>query len=206
MRDHTIETYLTELAARTPAPGGGAAAALHAAQAAALVGMVARYTTGPKYTDRSETVGLITERADALRGHALQLAAEDAAAFTAVTEAYKLPKDTDEAKAARSAAIAAALLDAARPAEATITCAADVVALAEKLLPIGNRNVITDVGAAAEAARAAAATARLNIEINLSGIKDPDARTALLRSATLVDALAERTEHITATVRKEITR
>ncbi|MEU3355290.1 cyclodeaminase/cyclohydrolase family protein [Streptomyces sp. NPDC037389] len=206
MRDQAIETYLTDLAARTPAPGGGAAAALHAAQAAALVSMVARYSTGPKYTDHEETIARITEQADTLRRQALQLAADDAAAFTAVTDAYRLPKDTDEAKAARSAAIADALLGAARPAEATITCAADTVTLAEKLLPIGNRNVITDVGASAEAARAAAATARLNIEINLSGIKDTDARTALLRSAASVDALSERTDHITATVRKEITR
>ncbi|GAA0372804.1 cyclodeaminase/cyclohydrolase family protein [Streptomyces blastmyceticus] len=206
MRDQAIETYLNELAAKVPAPGGGAAGALHAAQAAALVAMVARYSTGPKYADHEETVARITEQADALREQALQLAADDAAAFGAVTDAYKLPKDTSETKAARSAAIADALLGAARPAEATITCAADIVALAEKLLPIGNRNVITDIGAAAEAARAAAATARLNIEINLSGIKDPDARTALLRSAALVDALADRTDEITATVRKEITR
>ncbi|GAA0401216.1 cyclodeaminase/cyclohydrolase family protein [Streptomyces luteireticuli] len=206
MRDQAIETYLNELAAKVPAPGGGAAGALHAAQAAALVAMVARYSTGPKYADHEEAVARVMEQADVLRERALQLATEDAAAFGSVADAYKLPKDTDEARATRSTAIADALLGAARPAEATITCAADIVALAEKLLPIGNRNVITDIGAAAEAARAAAATARLNIEINLSGIKDPDARTALLRSAALVDALTDRAEHITATVRKEIAR
>ncbi|MGH3176044.1 MAG: cyclodeaminase/cyclohydrolase family protein, partial [Streptosporangiaceae bacterium] len=49
MRDDTIAAFLDQLAARVPAPGGGATAALHAAQAAALLAMVARYSDGPRY-------------------------------------------------------------------------------------------------------------------------------------------------------------
>ncbi|WP_411142455.1 cyclodeaminase/cyclohydrolase family protein [Streptomyces sp. x-80] len=49
MRDEKISDFLARLADRLPAPGGGASAALHAAQAAALLGMVARYSTGEKY-------------------------------------------------------------------------------------------------------------------------------------------------------------
>src|ERR1700686_1190865 len=134
MRDQTITAFLDQLAARVPAPGGGATAALHAAQSAA------------------------------------PLAGGAAAACAAVAGAYALPKDTDEQKAARSAAIAEALAGAARPPADVVRLALLLVSLAEDLRPAGNRKVITDVAAAAEAARAAAITAKVNIEVNLRGL------------------------------------
>ncbi|MFE7120451.1 cyclodeaminase/cyclohydrolase family protein, partial [Streptomyces sp. NPDC057654] len=143
MRDETIIGFLERLAGRVPAPGGGAVAALHAGQGAALLGMVARYSTGEKYAAHADVIGRITAESDALRETALRLAEEDAAAFTAVTEAYKLPKGDDDAKAARSAAIAEALVGAGRAPAAVIGVAASVVAFAEELLPVGNRNVVT---------------------------------------------------------------
>src|SRR5687767_7450484 len=112
-RTDTIDDFLTRLAARVPAPGGGATAALHAAQAAALVAMVARYSDSAKFADHAEEIGTIAATADRLRENALGLAAEDAAAFTAVTEAYALPKGTPDEAGARSAAIAKALVGAA---------------------------------------------------------------------------------------------
>jgi formiminotetrahydrofolate cyclodeaminase len=204
MRDETIENFLERLAARVPAPGGGAAAALHAAQGAALVGMVARYSTGEKYAQHRETVERVIAESDELRAAALRLAEDDAAAFTAVTDAYKLPKATDEEASARSAAIAAALIGAGRPPAEVIAVAGRVVDLAAELLPIGNPNVVSDVAAATEAARAAATTARVNVEINLGGIKDEQARAELTASADAVDAIAARAERVTDAVRKEI--
>jgi methenyltetrahydrofolate cyclohydrolase len=206
MRDEKISDFLDRLAARVPAPGGGAVAALHAAQAAALLGMVARYSTGDRYAEHRATVERITADADELRAIALQLAEDDAAAFALVADTYKLPKDTAEAKAARSAAIAAALAGAAKPPVAVIAAARVAVELAEDLLPIGNRNVVTDVAAAAEAARAAATTARVNVEINLGGVTDERARAELADQAATVDEIAARAEQVTAAVRKEIAR
>ncbi|MFF3564395.1 cyclodeaminase/cyclohydrolase family protein [Streptomyces sp. NPDC002574] len=204
MRDQTIGEFLEQLSARVPAPGGGASAALHAAQGAALVAMVARYTTGERYAEHGAAVERITAAADELREAALRLAAEDAAAFTAVTDAYRLPKGSDGEKAARSAAIAAALEGAARPPAEVVGVAARVVALAEELLPIGNRNVLSDVAAAAEAARAAAGTARVNIEINLGGIKDGTIRAGFSAAADSVAALVDRADRVTGAVRQEI--
>ncbi|MGV9773646.1 cyclodeaminase/cyclohydrolase family protein [Streptosporangium sp. NPDC003464] len=204
MRDQTIGDFLDRLAGRVPAPGGGASAALHGAQAAALLGMVARYSDGPKHAEHGQVINRILAEADALRDHALQLAEDDAAAFTAVTDSYRLPKATDEEKAARSAAIAGALAAAAVPPAGTVAAARRLVELAEELLPIGNRNVITDVAAAAEAARAAATTARVNIEINLAGIKDEEVRAGLAAQAAGVDEIAARAERVTAAVREEI--
>lgn len=204
LREEKISDFLARLADRVPAPGGGASAALHAAQAAALLGMVARYSTGEKYATHKPAIERIITETDELRSLALQLAEDDAAAFTAVTDAYKLPKDTDAAKAARSAAIAKAVVGAGKPPAEVIAAAQSAVELAEELLPIGNRNVITDIAAATEAARAAATTARVNVEINLGGIKDEQAHAELAAEAEKVDAITARAERVTAAVRKEI--
>ncbi|RSN10545.1 formimidoyltetrahydrofolate cyclodeaminase [Nonomuraea sp. WAC 01424] len=201
MRDSKIVDFLAELAENVPAPGGGATAALHAAQSAALLGMVARYTTGERYAEHAETVVGVIGETDALRARALRLAEEDAAAFTAVSDAYRLPKGEE-----RSASIARALAGAAEPPARVVETATRLVELCELLLPIGNRNVVTDVAAAADAARAALTTARLNVEINLRGIKDERVREALDSRLADVEAAVARADRVTAEVREEITR
>jgi methenyltetrahydrofolate cyclohydrolase len=200
MRDDTIAAFLDQLAARVPAPGGGATAALHAAQAAALLAMVARYSDGAQYD--AALMGRVVTEADALRSEALGLAEADAAAFGAVAAAYQLPRSASE----RPAMIASALAGAARPPADVIRLTLLLIPLAEALLPAGNRNVITDVGAAAEAARAAAVTARLNIEVNLRGITDAALRESLAETAGMADAIVARCDEIVAAVRAEVTR
>ena len=204
MRDDTIAAFLDQLAARVPAPGGGATAALHAAQAAALLAMVARYSDGPRY-DAGLMNRVVTE-ADALREDALALAEADAKAFGVVAGAYRLPRATEQETSARSAAISSALAGAARPPADVVRTAFLLVRLAEDLLPAGNRNVITDVAAAAEAARAAAVTARLIIEINLKGITDPVLAEEFGTATTVAGTVAERADAIVAAVRAEIAR
>jgi formiminotetrahydrofolate cyclodeaminase len=204
MRDLTIADFLGQLAARVPAPGGGATAALHAAQAAALLAMVARYSDGATYD--AELMSRVVTEADGLAGEALTLAEADAAAFGAVAGAYRLPKDTDEQRAARSAAIAEATAGAARPPADVIRLSLLLVSLAEELLPAGNRNVITDVAAAAEAARAAAVTARVNVEVNLRAISEPVLRAEFAATAAVTDDIVARADRIVAAVREEIAR
>jgi formiminotetrahydrofolate cyclodeaminase len=206
VRNDTIDSFLNALADRVPAPGGGASVALHAAQAAALVAMVARYTDGPRFTEHADLVHKVRDTADQLRDDALALAEDDGTAFTAVTGAYRLPKGDDGEKAERSAAIEAATVGAARPPEALVRLVSRVLDLAEDLLPVANRNVISDVAAAAEAARAAAATSRVNIEINLGGISGTAARAELRAAVNSVDRLTERADKLTSTVRAELTR
>jgi methenyltetrahydrofolate cyclohydrolase len=214
VRDETVEAFLGQLAARVPAPGGGATAALHTAQAAALVAMVARYSNGARYD--ADLMARIRTEADELRDEALTLAEADAEAFGAVSAAYQLPKETTELLQARSAAIAEALIGAARPPADVIRTARRLIELAQNLLPAGNRNVITDVAAAAEAARAAAVTARVNIEVNLRGIRDSATRDSAIRdsairaeltaTAAITDEIIARADRIVAAVRDEISR
>ncbi|MEO5321523.1 cyclodeaminase/cyclohydrolase family protein [Arthrobacter sp. CC3] len=175
----TINDYLARLASREPTPGGGAAAALHAAQGAALVAMVARYTTGPKYEQHTELVTRIISSADGLVAQALRLADADQHAFQGVIDAYKLPAGSDDLKAARTASIQDALVQAAKTPAQLILVAGAVVDLATELFEVANANVISDVAAAVDAARAAATTARVNIDINVVAIKDTEARSRL---------------------------
>ena len=206
MRTDTLSAFLGQLAARVPAPGGGATAGLHAAQAAALVAMVARYSDAPRYAEHADTITAVTTAADELRARALELAEEDAAVFGEVARAYALPKATEEEVAARSAAIATALVAAARVPAEVVGVADRTLGLAEQLLPIGNRNVISDVAAAAEAARAAATTARVNVEINLAGIRDAAVRAELAGAVATVDDVVARADRVTAAVRAELAR
>jgi formiminotetrahydrofolate cyclodeaminase len=199
--ERPIADFLASLAAREPAPGGGAAPAFSAAQGAALVAMVARYS------DRGDDPGAVAlaERiavdADALRTRAIDLIQGDIDAFAAVAEAYRLPKETDREKAARKDTIATASIGAAQMPADVIAVARDVVQLCGELLPVANRNVITDVAAAADAARAAAGTARLNVEINLGSITDEGAQAAFSTSVAGVDELLVRADAISAEVR-----
>jgi methenyltetrahydrofolate cyclohydrolase len=202
--DETIGDFLGRLAARVPAPGGGAAAAMQAAQGAALLGMVARYTTGEQYAQHEATIGRIIGEVDGLRGIALKLAEAEEDAFTALFDAYQLPTGTGEEKSARAAALAQALVGAAWPPSQVISIAGMVVDLAEALAEIGNRNVISDIAAAAESARAAAATARVNIEINLPSIRDEQACLEMIAVTDKADAIIARAGQITAAVREHI--
>ena len=204
MRDETIASFLTRLAARSAAPGGGATGALHAAQAAALLAMVARFSDGPR--NDAEVVGRVRAAADGLADEALDLAEADEAAFGKVVIAYQLPKDTEEQQAARSAAIADALAGASRPPADLMAAAVRLAGLAEDLLSVANRNVISDIGAAAAAISAAAATARVNIEANLGGIKDTALAAELAATAELADGVTDRADRLIEAIRMEIGR
>lgn len=202
MRDETLTQFLSQLAARTAAPGGGAAAALHAAQAAALIAMVARYSHGPRYD--TEVVGRVRAAADGLIDEGIGLAEADAAAFGRVTSAYQLAKGTEAENQARSAAIADALAGAARPPADLMAASVRLTGLMEELLPAANRNVITDLAAAAAAVIAAAVTARINIEANLVGVKDEALAAELTRTAALADEVTDRAARLIEAVREEM--
>jgi methenyltetrahydrofolate cyclohydrolase len=204
MRDETIGSFLTRLAARSAAPGGGATGALHAAQAAALLAMVARYSDGPRHD--AETVGRVRAAADGLTDEAVDLAVADEAAFDKVALAYKLARDTPDEKAARSEAIATALGGAARPPADLMAAAVRLIGLAEDLLPVANKNVISDIAAASAAIIAAALTARVNLEANLPGIKDEILAAEFSATAALADGVTDRAERVIAAVREEISK
>jgi formiminotetrahydrofolate cyclodeaminase len=180
VQDDTLGDWLEQLGSSASTPGGGAAAALAAATGAALVEMVVNLTVGKRaYVEHEPHVQPIGEQARALRQRALDLAAADAAAFDRVMAAYGLPKQTDEEKAARSAAIQSATAEAARPPLEIAEVAARVIELAAALPGRSNRNVLSDVGVAASLAGAALESAAINVEVNLGALKDEGVRDGL---------------------------
>ncbi len=166
----TIRGFLDRLAGRSATPGGGSVAALAAAHGAALVGMAARFT---------EDASPVADAADRLRERALTLADDDQTAFTAVTAAYALPKDTEPERERRTAAIRDAMVRASEPPAGVVAVAAELVSLAERLLPTVNATLVADLAAAADSAHAAASTGRLNVEANLRGRADHPLRTGM---------------------------
>jgi formiminotetrahydrofolate cyclodeaminase len=206
LRDETIDSFLSGLAARAPVPGGGATAALNAAQGAALLAMTARYSDGSHHAGHADTIQLIIAEADRLREASAELIAVDGEAFGAVTEAYRLPKDTDEQRSARSAAIAAAMVTASSPPAELVSIGSRLLELAETLQPIVNAAVAGDVAAAVQAVRAAVATSRVNVEANLSGVTDPGARDRLTAAIAGAAEIEQRADRITAAIRAGMAR
>lgn len=201
----SLEQWLEDLASEAPAPGGGAAAALAAAAGAALVEMVCNLTVGkPAFAEHEERLIEVRTRAGARRAEALGLADEDAEAFSAVIAAYRLPRETEEDKSARSAQIQAALAHAADVPRRTAVAAGDVLDLAESIVDCSNPNVISDVAAAAASARAALATAVVNIEINITSITDPLLIEELRGAVSRIERDLARADAIVQAVRERI--
>jgi glutamate formiminotransferase/formiminotetrahydrofolate cyclodeaminase len=185
------EGFVERLAAGTATPGGGAAAAYAGAMAAALVGMVARLTVGKKkYADVEPQMQSVMDQADRLRAELTASVTADSAAFDAVMEAFRLPKQTPEQQAARGEAVEQAYV---RAAEVPLRVARDAVAtlgLAAVAAERGNVNALSDAGSAAYLAQAALSGAALNVRANAAAIKDRDTAGFWLREVAGLEARA----------------
>ena len=182
-----IDQFLDLLASSSPTPGGGGVAALVGALAAGLISMVSNLTIGKeRYADVQEEVKELLARSEELRARLHSLIDEDARAYELVMAAYRLPKDTEEEKKARSARIQQATIEASRvPLETAKECAR-VLDLAGPAARITNAQAIGDVIMAAYLAEAALKGAVDNIYINLRGVKDQEAVGKLKEEAQAV--------------------
>lgn len=171
--EQRVIDFVAATASKEPTPGGGAIAALTAATGAALAEMVANLTFGKKgYEEIQDEMEELQTKAEAIRNRMLELSQADADVFNIFMNALGLPKNTDEEKAARTAAIQQAYKDAAMVPFEIGELANQIFDLAELGSRKGNQNLITDGIIAAINARAAVKSAFLNVRINLSGIKD----------------------------------
>lgn len=185
--DTSISVFLDRLASKDPTPGGGGAAAIMGAMGAALVSMVCNVSQGkkgcePVSADLEELCG----RSEALRRRLEAMVADDVLAFDELMRAYKLPKESDEQKLERSAAIQSSLR---RATEVPLACArdcAEVIRLSRRAGEIGYLGVISDAGVGVSAAYAAARSAALNVYINAPALKD---RAYAERALAEIDAL-----------------
>jgi len=171
--DGSIRTFLDKLATSSPEPGGGSVAALAGALGAGLVSMVASLTVGKaKYVDVQDDIKVLLGRSEAVREALQALVQKDTEVYGAVSEAMKLPRDTEEQKEARDRLMQAALIEAAK---VPLAIAEESLAVAELSLTageIGNVNAVSDAGVAVLLADAAAQSAALNVKINIGWIND----------------------------------
>ncbi len=188
--DLTLDEFVRHLASAEPTPGGGSASAVAAALAAGLVAMVASLSQGrPKYVDHEALIVRTRAAATDLAGRCLRIADEDAAAYAGFGVAMRLPRETDDEKAARTAALqAAARVAAMAPLEAVEACR-DIVTGAEVLAGRSNANAASDLAVAALLSEAAARGAAANVLVNLPMTGD-EALSAEL-SARVAELLAE---------------
>ena len=171
--EQRVIDFVAATASKEPTPGGGAIAALTGATGAALAEMVANLTFGKKgYEEVQSEMEELQTKAEAIRNRMLELSQADADVFNIFMNALGLPKNTDEEKVARTAAIQQAYKDAAMVPFEIGELAYQIFDLAELASRKGNQNLITDGIIAAINARAAVQAAFLNVRINLSGIKD----------------------------------
>lgn len=199
-------TFLDALASGEATPGGGGAAAMMGAMGAALIAMVCHLTIGKKGFEAVEgEMRTLLADSEALRARMQAMVAEDAQAFDTLMAAYRLPKATDDEKAARSAAIQEGLKAATRAPLACAIAAAQGVRLASRAVERGNPNVISDVGVGVLAAWAALQSAALNVNVNVPQIKDRAfADHALTEIAALLAECAPMAEQVHARVQARL--
>ncbi len=162
----SIETYLKDLAARKPAPGGGSAAALSAAIGASLMSMVANYTVGnPNYKESEAKAAGILAKAEKFRAQLERLIDEDVAAYAKAAKGMKEYKKG-------SPEMDAVYKEAVKPPFEVCTISAECIKLCNELVRCGNKNLITDTAIAAIMLESAFFSAKFNVYINLKYIKD----------------------------------
>jgi glutamate formiminotransferase/formiminotetrahydrofolate cyclodeaminase len=170
-----VNKFLNELAASSPAPGGGSVAALAGSCGAALVSMVCHLTIGKdQYKDVEVELKNTLKKSEKLRKKLTILIDDDTNAFNEVISAFKLPKETESQKKIRTEKIQNGYKIAANVPLNTARLCSEILDIALIIAEKGNKNSITDAGVAALMSQAAVESALYNVEINLGSIKDSD--------------------------------
>ena len=195
LTDLTVKGFLAETAGQEPVPGGGSISALNGSIAAALAEMVANLTIGKKkYVEVEAEMQTIATEAAAIQKELVLDIDRDSDAYNKVFAAFKLPKETEEEKAVRSAQIQEMTKYAASVPMEVARRVHSLLPLIEAVVAKGNQNAITDGCVAMMCARTAIIGALLNVRINLTSIKDEDFVKTHTEKANAIEADAIRRE------------
>ena len=192
LADMTVSDFTKTLASDAPAPGGGSAAALAGAVGAGLTAMVGCLTQGrKKYADFAPFAAEIEEKEQQLRTALLDVMDRDTEAFRLVSDAFALPKETEEQKAARSAAIQNGLKACTQTPLECMRLSVEALKLTQSFLKAGfNQSSASDLGVAFLSLKSAVQGAWLNVLINIGSIKDPEFASACRKEGEELLALS----------------
>lgn len=180
----SVKGFADETSRESPAPGGGTISAYMGALGAALGTMVANLSSHKRgWDDRWAEFSAWADKGQQLMTELLHLVDEDTEAFNQIMSAFSLPKGTDEEKAARSAAIQEATLNATQVPLKTMKASFRAFDICKAMAEEGNPASVSDAGVGALAARAAVLGACLNVKINASSLKDREQADALVAEA-----------------------
>ena len=175
LADLKVTEFVDLLASDAPAPGGGSAAALEGAIGAALTAMVCGLTKGKKKFAEFNDLAVETEvKALALKDRFVDVMDRDTEAFNVVSAAFGMPKETDEEKAARSAAIQKGLEGCTATPFEMMEIALETLELTDSILGKSNDSAASDLGVSALSLRAAIQGAWLNVLINIGSLKNKE--------------------------------
>ena len=195
LADLTVKGFAEETSRESPAPGGGTISAYMGALGAALGTMVANLSSHKAgWDDRWDVFAEWAVRGQELMAELLHLVDEDTVAFNRIMAAFGMPKNTDEERRSRSAAIQEATLYAARVPLQTMKASVKVFDICRAMAQDGNPNSVSDAGVGALAARAAVLGAGLNVKINASSLSDRELADALIAEAGELMAVADNAE------------
>ena len=173
--EEPLRTYLDDLASANATPGGGSASALTGAIAAGLASMVTRLTLNKQeYTAVHAEMEQVLRETERLRHRFEELVQADIEAYGKLSAAYKLPRATDEQKAARSEAIQMQLVEAALVPLEMVENAAELVLYCERIAEIGNKSVLSDIATGGLLALSTGSGAAWMVRINLQAMKDEE--------------------------------
>lgn len=202
----TIGDWTEVLASKEPVPGGGGASALGGVLGAALGQMVANLTVGKKrYADVEEEMQQSLIRLKKLQEDLMDLADQDAEVFAPLAKAYKMPSETEEQKAEKARVMEERLLAASLVPMQMMEKASAVLNILEELEKKGSRMAISDVGVAAQFARAALLGAVMNVYINTRSMEDREKAAKLNeRAGQLIAEGVKRADAIYQRVQKRL--
>src|SRR6266487_966060 len=173
--EEKLHRYLDDLASEQPTPGGGSTAALSGAMGAALASMVCRLTIGKDaYAGVQREIEELLKQTEHLRLRFQQLMQEDIEAYERLSAYYKLPRETSEERAARTAAIQKQLVEAALVPLEVVERAAELVFCCKRIAELDNATVLSDVVTGAILASGAGEGAALMVRINLRAVKNAE--------------------------------
>lgn len=191
----TVKGFLAETAGEAPVPGGGSISALNGAIAASLCQMVANLTIGKKkYADCEAEMKVIAAKAASIAQKLVLDVDRDSDAYDKVFAAFKLPKETDEEKAARSQAIQESTKYAAEVPMEVARRVYSLLDMIDAVVARGNQNAVTDGCVAMMCARCAIVGALFNVRINLTSLKDRDFASKLSQEADKMEEEVNRRE------------